>query len=157
MKILVTGANGFIGETLSRHLAAAGHDVIGGVRSPAAGPAWMETRTYGDLETLDDASSAVTGVDAIVHLAARVHMMRETDSDPDTAYRRANATVTEKTCQGRGRRRGRAVCFSELRQGQRRTHRWRCVFGSGRARARRRLWAVEAASRNGAWRHFQAL
>ena len=96
MKILVTGANGFIGGTLSRHLAAAGHDIIGGVRSQAPGSAWMETRTYGDLEALNDFSAAVAGVDAIVHLAARVHMMRETDADPHAAYRRANATVTRK-------------------------------------------------------------
>ena len=96
MKVLVTGANGFIGRALSRHLAATGHEVVGGVRSRGPGLAWMETRAYGDLEALDDVSAVVAGVDAIVHLAARVHMMRKTDSDPDAAYRRANATVTGK-------------------------------------------------------------
>ena len=95
MKVLVTGANGFIGNTLCRHLAAAGYGVIAGVRSETRAPGWMETRAYGDLEKMQDFSTAVAGADAVVHLTARVHMMRETAADPDDTYRRANACVTE--------------------------------------------------------------
>jgi nucleoside-diphosphate-sugar epimerase len=38
--------------------------------------------------------AAVTGVDAIVHLAARVHVMRETAADPLAEFRRANVEST---------------------------------------------------------------
>ena len=96
MNVLVTGANGFVGRTLCRHLTAAGHKVIGGVRTDTAPSSWMEQRTYGDLESSDDFSGVVAGIDAVVHLAARVHMMRETSSDPDAAYDQLNAAVTEK-------------------------------------------------------------
>lgn len=55
----------------------------------------MKTRVCGDLEAREDFTSVVAGADAVVHLAARVHMMRETAADPDAAYRRANTVVTE--------------------------------------------------------------
>ena len=55
----------------------------------------MEARVAGDLETLRNFSGLVSGADAVVHLAARVHMMRETAADAEVAYRRANADVTE--------------------------------------------------------------
>ena len=37
----------------------------------------------------------VSGADAVVHLAARVHKKRERSADTEAAYRRANADVTE--------------------------------------------------------------
>jgi nucleoside-diphosphate-sugar epimerase len=39
--------------------------------------------------------AAVTGADAIVHLAARVHVMRESAADPLAEFRRANVESTE--------------------------------------------------------------
>jgi nucleoside-diphosphate-sugar epimerase len=38
--------------------------------------------------------AAVTGVDAVVHLAARVHIMRESAADPLVEFRRANVEST---------------------------------------------------------------
>ena len=55
----------------------------------------MEVRITGDLETRRNFSELVSGADAVVHLAARVHMLRETTADTEAAYRRANADVTE--------------------------------------------------------------
>lgn len=42
-----------------------------------------------------DWSQAMAGVDVVVHLAARVHVMRETASDPLTEFRAVNVGVTE--------------------------------------------------------------
>jgi nucleoside-diphosphate-sugar epimerase len=96
VKVLVTGATGFIGDALVRRLAAAGHDVTGAVRHEVAHRSWMATVATGDLAETADFGPLVAGMDAVVHLAARVHMMREAAADPDAVYRRANAEVTER-------------------------------------------------------------
>lgn len=99
MKILVTGAQGFVGAALCRRLAASGHAVTGLVRTEppaAAAPGWMRLVAVGDFEAVADFRPFVDGTDAIVHLAARVHMMRETADDPAAAYRRANVDVTRR-------------------------------------------------------------
>lgn len=57
-----------------------------------------------DFETLADFDSLMAGVDAVVHLAARVHVMRETASDPLTAFRRANVLPTARLADAAARR-----------------------------------------------------
>lgn len=94
MKILVTGARGFVGTALCRRLSAAGHEVTGLVRSPRENVGWMRFAPAADLEAVTDFAPFVEGMDGVVHLAARVHMMRETVTDPDAVYRRANTDVT---------------------------------------------------------------
>lgn len=96
MKILITGAGGFVGQALVRHLLASGHEVVGATRTAGPGNGGFSTRGTGDLTSVTDFGPLVTDMDAVVHLAARVHMMRETDDDPLDAYRRANTAVTER-------------------------------------------------------------
>jgi nucleoside-diphosphate-sugar epimerase len=43
--------------------------------------------------------SAMQGVDAVVHLAARAHVIREDHSDPEGEYRRANVALTQAVAQ----------------------------------------------------------
>jgi len=96
LKVLVTGANGFVGRALCRHLAAEGHSIVAGIRSGETAPRWTATRIYGDLENLEDFTPVVKDVDAIVHLAARVHVMSENALNTDDLYQRANVDVTER-------------------------------------------------------------
>ena len=91
MRIAVTGARGFVGRTLMTTLAARELAAVGLVRrDPDAGQ-----RAVGDLTTRPDLAAALDGVDVVVHLAARVHVMHETEPDPLAAFRRANVEATE--------------------------------------------------------------
>lgn len=95
--ILVTGAAGFIGRHLCRDLAAAGYRVRGTVRAnPPPSSQEIEYRASGDIGGAVDWSPLLTGVDAVVHCAARVHVLREADGDTWTAFRRANIEATER-------------------------------------------------------------
>ena len=75
-----------------------------------------------DLATAGDAELAVLLDDAVavVHLAARVHVMRETGADPVGAYRAANVVATARLAQAAVRAGVDAFHFREHRQGERR-------------------------------------
>ena len=45
MKVLITGSRGFIGGSLGRFAARAGHDVLGVARASQPSPGWAETST----------------------------------------------------------------------------------------------------------------
>jgi GDP-4-dehydro-6-deoxy-D-mannose reductase len=92
MKVLVTGADGFVGRHLVRELLKEGHEVVAGAQSPDRGR-WRELAADRrlqpiHLEITDDASikSALEHVpDGVVHLAA-VASVREAQHDPGTAW-----------------------------------------------------------------------
>ena len=96
--ILVTGACGFIGRFVSERLLADGWLVRGSVRVAAdAGrlvPGVHPVPT-GPIGPHTDWSAALSGVDCIVHLAARVHVMRDETADPLSEFRTVNADGTE--------------------------------------------------------------
>lgn len=72
-KILVTGANGFVGDHVTRRLVAAGHEVRALVRRPGTAPELGAGReVVGDFTEEATAVAAADGVDAIVHCAATV-------------------------------------------------------------------------------------
>lgn len=93
MNVVVTGAGGFVGQALCRRLAASGYRVTGIFREAPPPRTWMEAHVSGDLTGISDFESLVHGADAVVHLAARVHLMRDTAADPETAFLTANADV----------------------------------------------------------------
>jgi nucleoside-diphosphate-sugar epimerase len=51
------------------------------------------------LRELRAVGAALVGADAVVHLAARVHVMRETNPDPFGAFRQANVESTRTVCE----------------------------------------------------------
>ena len=96
MKVLVTGGNGFVGRaTASRLQGKPGLTVVRAVRSARAtldplAPAVV----VGDLDGQTDWSGLLSGVDAVVHTAARVHVMKDAASDPLAEFRRVNVQGT---------------------------------------------------------------
>ena len=86
---LVTGASGFVGTHLLKEMRERGLAVRGVSRSKAAGT--LTIPSYGPEL---DWRPYLEDVDTIVHLAARVHVMRETATDPLAEFRRANVDAT---------------------------------------------------------------
>ena len=89
MKVLVTGANGFIGLRLCQYLIAIGSEVVPAVRRRTDIP--NEKILTSDAEWI----SALAGCDVVVHLAGRAHVMKDEFDVPLIAeYRRVNVQQT---------------------------------------------------------------
>lgn len=93
--ILVTGASGFVGRALLPRLASEGYRVRAAVRRPDSGlPAGAAPVAIGDLTDEPDWRRALAGVDAVVHLAARAHVLAERSPDAFALYHAANTIPT---------------------------------------------------------------
>ena len=75
LPVLITGASGFVGESLSTHLGARGHIVRGGMRAPTQRFAFPSI-AVGNVGPETDWTAALAGCHAVVHLAAHVHVMQ---------------------------------------------------------------------------------
>jgi nucleoside-diphosphate-sugar epimerase len=99
--VVVTGANGFIGQHLCRKLAESGREVTACIRERA------DEAVFGDhsgflkvfrLSSLGleaDLSPVLRNAEAVIHLAGRAHVMRETAKNPLSEFRVVNVRGTE--------------------------------------------------------------
>ena len=94
MKVLVTGANGFVGRSLARTLQERGQGVVRAVRQ-----AQPDSVVVASMDANTDWRHALQGCDAVVHLAARVHQMRDHSHDPMADFRRINTHGTLRLAQ----------------------------------------------------------
>jgi nucleoside-diphosphate-sugar epimerase len=93
--IFVTGANGFVGSNLCMALASSGRTVVAATRHTL--PDMVPNISNFQISTLAADTNwqhGLQGCDAIVHLAARVHVMSDKATDPLTEFRRANVNGT---------------------------------------------------------------
>lgn len=97
MKILVTGASGFVGRELVRRLVQPGRDhlVLAAVRSAVCEvPTTVQVCTIPAIDGATDWSALCAVCDCVVHLAARVHVMQDAAADPLAEFRRVNVDGT---------------------------------------------------------------
>lgn len=100
-RVLVTGANGFVGRHVCRKLIASGFVPIAGIQRPIiwpelrqAVPGLNEVSHLGDLSAKPDLRDSLSGASTVVHLAARVHVMSESARDPLQEFRKVNVNGT---------------------------------------------------------------
>ena len=101
-RVLVTGADRFVGKYVCRKLIASGFIPRAGVRTlqlwpelQCVVPGLTEYSLLGDLSANPELRGPLAGVSVVVHLAARVHVMRESAGDPLQEYRRVNVDGTK--------------------------------------------------------------
>lgn len=95
--VFITGADGFIGSALCAQLEASGYRVLRGIQPRDGAPASTEYPVLAiDIGPDTNWDGVLQGVDSIIHLAARVHILRETETDPLAAFRRVNTAGTER-------------------------------------------------------------
>ena len=101
-RVLVTGADGFLGRFVCRKLIASGFIPLAGVRDrrnwpelQQAVPGLSEVSLLGDLSQDQCPPRLPADVSSVVHLAARVHIMRESADDPLQEFRKVNVGGTK--------------------------------------------------------------
>jgi len=91
--VLITGANGFIGRFLSNYLIQNDYLIVNALRSPdSISTALADGRLeyVGNIDAHTDWQQALSDVEIVIHLAARVHVMNETEADPHQAFQQTN-------------------------------------------------------------------
>ncbi|NQV56422.1 MAG: NAD-dependent epimerase/dehydratase family protein [Rhodospirillales bacterium] len=97
-RILITGATGFVGRALAAELRKAGHLLSGTTRRPnlGQGPSDVPLYQIGEMGPDTDWSTAISGAEIVVHLAARVHVMKETSNQSLALFRATNTDGTRR-------------------------------------------------------------
>ncbi|MCF6356019.1 MAG: SDR family oxidoreductase [Candidatus Polarisedimenticolaceae bacterium] len=96
--VLLTGATGFVGKALRNKLHAAGITYSSAVRAPL--PSGKSDNLFGQVHNVSEIGSAtcwdsaLKNTDAIIHLAARAHIMNDTTTDPLQSFREVNTAGT---------------------------------------------------------------
>ena len=94
-RVLVTGANGLVGRAVVRRGIADGLTLRAATRRVVKEwPAGVDAVAGLELAPGANWSAALTGVDVVVHCAARVHVMRDTALDSLADFRRVNTAAT---------------------------------------------------------------
>lgn len=83
MKLLITGSNGFVGRALTTRLERDGHTLVKATRD-----------VIGDIDGATDWTALLADCEAVVHLAARVHIMNDTAEDPLRECRKTNTEAS---------------------------------------------------------------
>jgi nucleoside-diphosphate-sugar epimerase len=91
-RVVLTGANGFVGRHLADTLMCRGFDFL--ALSRVSCTADYPCLTIESLGNVDAMKAALSGYSVVIHTAARAHVMQDSVSDPIAEYRRVNTQIT---------------------------------------------------------------
>jgi nucleoside-diphosphate-sugar epimerase len=94
MRILSTGSTGFVGKALMSALHTKRHEISAPMRFQSESSASLNSFVIGDIDATTNWCTALNGADAVVHLAARVHIIRDTARNPLAEFRTVNTDGT---------------------------------------------------------------
>lgn len=97
MNILVTGATGFIGRSLCNSLVCNGYEVVRVARKKMRSNRSVVVNEMAEFGGWRD---ALAGVDVVIHLAARAHILHDQAADPLEEFRRINVRATISLAEG---------------------------------------------------------
>lgn len=97
--ILITGATGFVGSALVKRLSQENYSLSAAVLecdNTELLSKRVKAFTVAPLSDSSDYTTAMQGADIVIHLAARVHVMKDTADDPLQEFRKVNTSGTER-------------------------------------------------------------
>ena len=94
MKVLITGANGFIGTALYERLRRDSVSVCGAFRTLKSQPNGTEDIAIENITAATDWSFGLIDVQKVVHLAGRVHVMNDKSPNTLAEFRHVNVAAT---------------------------------------------------------------
>jgi len=95
IRVLITGANGFVGRTVVDSLLASNYSVKAAVRNRVNSlPESVIQIEIGDLSETTDWADTFVDIDIVIHTAARVHIMDDDVADPLKEFRKVNVQAT---------------------------------------------------------------
>jgi nucleoside-diphosphate-sugar epimerase len=100
-RVVVTGANGFVGNHVCRRLVESGKEVTACIRTQAdesllgAIPGRLSVHRIPSVGSDADLASVFSSADGVIHLAGRAHVMHETAANPLDEFRKVNVGGTE--------------------------------------------------------------
>lgn len=114
MRVLLTGASGFVGAEILNVLKREGHDIVLAIRRPIKASEGLEIRTIPDLGTLDagQAAKLLDGIGAIIHAAGHAHV--GPGSDP-AIHAAVNARGTRLLAEAAAKAGARMVFLSSIK------------------------------------------
>jgi len=101
--ILISGANGFVGQGLCAALERRGQRVRRALRGASSSAAAADSVAVGNMDASTDWRSALRGIDTVIHLAARTHLVNETGGESLAAYREINVGGTRRLAEAASR------------------------------------------------------
>ncbi len=94
MKVLVTGASGFMARALLRMLPEKGCRQVVTLSRKKELPEVIDSSTLNQCFSTANFLDLLDGVDVVVHTAARAHVLNESATDPLAEYRKVNVDFT---------------------------------------------------------------